>query len=159
MLAVMLLHEQDKEALVIDLLNKGHTTREIAKMAHVSFSYIKKIRMKLTGEISENLGDISNNKPLSLSSQAFKLFLDGKSLVDVTISLDVSTEQVIRIHKDYLTLKKTSKIVTILNEYRDSIPAFLTWFDYIEKNNVKVTDITNAIDYIKYIGSYGRSCV
>ncbi len=40
----MILNGQDKEALVIDLLNKGHTAREIAKQAHVSFTYTVKIK-------------------------------------------------------------------------------------------------------------------
>jgi hypothetical protein len=31
MLAIMLLSEKDKEALVIDMLNKYHSVREIAK--------------------------------------------------------------------------------------------------------------------------------
>ena len=42
-----------------------------------------------------------------------------------------------------------SKIVSISNKHRGSIPAFMTWFEYTEKNNVKVKDIANAIDYTK----------
>ena len=49
----MLPNEKDKENLVIDLLKKGHKTREISKMAHVSNTTIKKIRAKLTGEVNE----------------------------------------------------------------------------------------------------------
>ena len=65
MLAVMVLNEQDKEALVIDLLNKGHMARQIAMTAHVSFSYIKKIRIKLTGEVEVHQDD-EKRKPLSI---------------------------------------------------------------------------------------------
>ncbi len=32
----MISNEKDKEALVIDLLNKDHTAREIAKEMHIS---------------------------------------------------------------------------------------------------------------------------
>ena len=46
-------NEKDKEKLVIDLLKKGYKTREIAKMAHVSNTTVKKIRAKLTGEAKE----------------------------------------------------------------------------------------------------------
>ena len=35
-------NEKDKEKLVIDLLKKGHKTREITKMAHVSNTTVKK---------------------------------------------------------------------------------------------------------------------
>lgn len=106
MLSVMLLNEKEKEALVIELLKKGLPVRDVAKEAHVSFSFIKKVRMKLMREVNED------NKPLSLASQAFKLFLEGMSLVEVAISLDIQTEQVIKIYKDYLTLQKTSRIVS-----------------------------------------------
>lgn len=140
MLAVMIMNEQDKEALVMDLLNQGHTAREIAKQAHVSFTDITKIKRKATGDNKE--------KAKSMVSQCFKMFLENKSLVDVAVSLDIPTEQVISIYKDYLILQRTSKIVSILNKHMGSIPAFVTWFEYIEKNNVKVKDITNAIDYI-----------
>jgi hypothetical protein len=147
MLAVMLLSEKEKEALVIEMLNKGLTSMEIAKRAHVSFTYIKRIRAKITGEVNED------NKPLSLSSQAFKLFLGGKSLVGVAISLDIQREQVIKIYKDYLTLQKTSKFVSILDKHGDTIPVFLAWLDCIEKNNVKPGDIAQAIECIKNMQS------
>jgi hypothetical protein len=57
----------------------------------VSLTYIKKVRAKITGEVNED------DKPLSLSSQTLKLFLGGKSLVEVVISLDIQQEQVIKI--------------------------------------------------------------
>jgi hypothetical protein len=41
MLGVMLLNEKDKEALVIDMLNKGLTAREIAKQP---ISHLRKPR-------------------------------------------------------------------------------------------------------------------
>jgi hypothetical protein len=120
----MLQNEKGKESLVTDLLNKGHTAREVAKQAHVSFTDIRRIRDKITGD-SDRDGDDEEKKPLSSPSRAFKLFLDGKSLVDVAIALDIPTEQVLRVYKDYLTLQKTSKFVSILTRHRDSIPTFL----------------------------------
>jgi hypothetical protein len=118
MWVVMILNEREKEALMIELLNKGIPVREIAKKAHVSFTYIKKTRAKITGKADED------NKPLSLSSQAFKLFLGGKSLVEVAISLDIQPEQVIKIHKDYLTLQNASRFVSILNRHGEASRPF-----------------------------------
>ncbi len=136
----MILNEHYKEALVIDLLNKGHTTREIAKQARVSFTDIKKITRKLTGECVVD----NKEKAKSVASQSFRMFLENKSLVDVAISPDIPTERVISIYKDNLTLQRMSKIVSISNKHRGSIPAFVTWIECIEKNNVKVKDIANA---------------
>src|SRR5215218_4170207 len=118
---------KDKEKLVIDLLKKGHTTREIAKIAHVSFSYIKKIRQKLTGEVDEENGD-PKNKTLSLHSRAFKLFLEGKTLVDVAIELDSPRQEVIGIFNDFLMLKNMHKVATILKEYLNELAPFLRLF-------------------------------
>ncbi len=91
MRAVMILDEQDKEAFVIDLLNKGHMAREIAKQAHISFTDITKIKMRVTGGY---VGD-NKEKAKSMASQSFRMFLENKSLVDVAISRNIQTEQVI----------------------------------------------------------------
>ena len=86
---------------------------------------------------------------MSVPSQAFKLFLEGRPVVRVAIDLDLPTDHAIKTYKDYLTLQKMSKTVFILNKHGNSIPSFMTWFEYIEKNKVKPKDITDAIDYIK----------
>ncbi len=95
MRAVMILDEQDKEAFVIDLLNKGHMAREIAKQAHISFTDITKIKIWVTGGYVED----NKEKAKSMASQSFKMFLENKSLVDVAISRNIPTEQVIEYTK------------------------------------------------------------
>lgn len=44
----MPLNEKDKEALVIDMLNKGHTARHIPQQAHAAFTarYSSRVRSK-----------------------------------------------------------------------------------------------------------------
>ncbi len=49
----MILNRQQKENLVIDLLNQGISVPQIAKQAHVSFTDIKRIRQKATGDDKE----------------------------------------------------------------------------------------------------------
>jgi hypothetical protein len=151
MLAVMLLHQQDKEALVIDLLNNGHTTREIAKMAHVSFSYIKKIRMKSTWDANdEQQEEDQKKKPLSIPSQAFKLFLEGKSIVKVAIELDLPTDQVLKIHSDYLILQNMERASRVLTENRKNLDAYLSLFDFVNGNNIKAKEL-NLCGFVKSI--------
>ena len=89
----------DKEKLVIDLLKKGYKTREITKLAHVSNTTVTKIRAKLSAEAKEKQEqeqDDQRKKPLSVSSQAFNLFQDGKSVVEVAIRLDLPTDQILK---------------------------------------------------------------
>ena len=59
----MILNRQQKENLVIDLLNLGVSFPQIAKQAQVSFSDIKKISMKLTGDINEEQQNDQKRKP------------------------------------------------------------------------------------------------
>src|ERR687890_1033578 len=110
----MLLNEKEKEAMVIELLNKGLPVREIARQAHVSFSYIKKTKAKITGEVDKDEKEKKN--PLSIPSRAFKLFLKGRSIVQVAIGLDLPTDQILKIHSDYLALQNRQDVVSILLE-------------------------------------------
>ncbi len=146
----MLLGEQDKEALVTDLLNKGYNTREIAKMAHISFSYIKKIRQKLTGEVNEEKDD-PKNKTLSINSRAFKLFLEGKTLVDVAIELDSPRQEVIEIFNDFLRLQNMAKAVAVLKEHQNQLAPFVKLLEELKRNNTRVKDIKYAMNNINNI--------
>ena len=148
----MLPNEKDKENLVIDLLKKGHKTREISKMAHVSNTTVKKIRAKLTAEAKEEQeqGD-QKKKPLSISSQAFNLFQEGKSVVQVTIGLDLTTDQALKIHSDYLVLRNMGLASRVLMENRKNLGAYLKLFDFLDGNKIKVKDLNHAVDLAQNI--------
>jgi transcriptional regulator with XRE-family HTH domain len=146
----LVLSSKEKESLVIDLLNKNYTLREIAKMVHVSFSFIAKIRKKLAGE---EYDEEPSSRALSIDSQAFKLFLDKKKLVEVAISLDITTEDTIKIYSNYLTLQNMGKVFRILAEHRNEMGTFLKWFNFIQKNSIKAKDIKKAIDNVNSINA------
>jgi transposase len=138
---------KDKEKLVIDLLKKGYKTREITKMAHVSNITVTKIRAKLAAEAKEEQeqGD-QRKKPLSVSSQAFNLFLEGKSVVQVTTGLDLTTDQALKIQSDYLLLRNMGLASRVLMEHRKDLGAYLGLFDYVNGNKIKVRDLNHAVD-------------
>lgn len=154
MLAVMILNEQDKEALVIDSLNKGHTARPTAKVAHVSFSYIKKISMKLAGEVDEEQKEVEMKKPLSVPSQAFKLFLEGKSIVQVAISLDLPTDQVLKIHSDYLAMQNRQDVISILLENRNKPSDLVDLLHYLKESHLSLKDVKEIVDIKRDVKNY-----
>jgi transposase len=120
---------KDKENLVIDLLKKGYKTREIVKLAHVSNTTVKKIRAKLTAQAKEEheqQGE-QRKKPLSISSQAFNLFQEGKSVVQVTTGLDLTTDHALKIQSDYLVLRNMGLASRILMEHRKDLGAYLVY--------------------------------
>ncbi len=149
----MILNRQQKENLVIDLLNQGISVPQIAKQAHMSFTDIKKIRQKLTGEVSEEHQEDQKKKPLSIPSQAFKLFLEGKSVVEVAIGLDIPTDQVLKIHSDYLILRNMGMASRVLTENRKNLAAYLKLFDFLDGNNVKAEDLNHAVDLAQNISN------
>jgi hypothetical protein len=136
------LSAKDKEALVIDLVKKGHTTREITKMAHVSNTTVNKTRQKITKNANE---DDQKKKPLSVSSHAFKLFLEGKSVVQVTTGLDLTTDQALKIQSDYLLLRNMGKASRVLMENRNNLGAYLSLFDFVNDNKIKVKELNHAV--------------
>ncbi len=152
----MILNRQQKENLVIDLLNQGISVPQIAKQAHVSFTDIKKIRMKVTGDVSEVNQEDQKKKPLSIPSQAFKLFLEGKSIVKVAIELDLPTDQVLKVHSDYLILQNMERASRILTENRKNLDAYLSLFDFVNGNNIKVNDFNYAVGLAKNIDNLKR---
>ena len=145
--------EKDKEKLVIDLLKKGHKTRDISKMAHVSNTTIKKIGAKLTGEVDEGK-DGQKKKPLSVSSQAFKLFLNGKTVVQVAIRLDLPTDQALKINSDYLALQNRQDVISILSENGNKPSELLKLLHYLRENRIILKDVKEIVDIKRDIDKY-----
>ncbi|MDQ6723534.1 MAG: hypothetical protein M3Z01_04630 [Thermoproteota archaeon] len=119
--------------MVIDLANKGKTTREIAKEVHISLKDIGKIIRKATGD--EDLSDKEEKeekekqkriKSLSPYAKAFQMFKDKKSRVDVAIGLDSETYVVLNFYADYLRLVRMDNLVKIYQELGTDFPLFFS---------------------------------
>jgi transposase len=147
-------NEKDKENLVIDLLKKGYKTREIVKLAHVSNTTVKKNRQKLNAEVKEEQEQSDQkNKALSIPSQAFKLFLEGKHVVKVAIELNLTTEQALKIRSDYLVLWNMGMASRVLMENRNNLGAYLKLFDFLDGNKIKVQDLKQAVNWTQNINN------
>jgi DNA-binding CsgD family transcriptional regulator len=75
---MMMLNKQEKEKLVLDLRSQGKTFREIAKEAQISPRDIKDVLNK----------SVSEEQSMSIPSQAYKLFSEGKIPIEVAIALN-----------------------------------------------------------------------
>jgi hypothetical protein len=111
----VILTRKEKENLVINLAEAGKTTRHIAQVVHISPKDIGTIIKRYTGEDSDNQGNGQ-----SLNSRAFKMFSDGKSLVNVAIALDMDADEVLGIHNNYLRLLNLDSLMTLYRELEDS---------------------------------------
>src|ERR687889_2242189 len=103
-----ILTRQERERLVLDLYNQGKTYREIAKEARISPRDIgvilnKVIQEKTEGSKEEGIkqqdDNVKQNKQqeqqqhLSLSAQAYKLFSDRNTPLEVAITLNLEESE------------------------------------------------------------------
>ena len=122
---------KEKEEIVIKLANQGQSTREIAKVAHVSLRDIGTILRRYVGEEETATAD-SQGKSLSLNSKAFKLFRENKDLVDVAIALDMDADEVLDLHDDYLRLSNMHRLMSLYREMGDDIEHLVYLYNQLE---------------------------
>jgi hypothetical protein len=125
----------EREQAVVGLYNQGKTIRDIAKELRMSFRDIgavlrkeekekererKQLDNKTTSTDSDN-----NLRDLSLSAQAYQLFLQAKTPIEVAIKLDLKESQVSKYYREYWKLKGLHKLTLAYEEIRDDIKYFL----------------------------------
>jgi predicted DNA-binding protein YlxM (UPF0122 family) len=86
----MVLSREEKEKMVLDLYYNKCYLQDIAKELRMSSNQIREIIKRH----EEKNNTIANKKKmLSLSSQAYKMFSEGKTNVEVAIKLDIPQAQ------------------------------------------------------------------
>jgi hypothetical protein len=150
----LLLSRKEKEKLVIKLANEGKTTRDIAKIAHVSLLDIGKIIDKVTGDGEPSQQEIEKEmenekqkrwKSLSPYAKAFQMFKDKRTLADVAIELDIKSSAVLDFYNDYLCLLRMNSLVTIYNELKKDLPLLLHLYRRIKEEGLNKQDITELL--------------
>ena len=94
----MISTREEKERLVLDLYNEGKSTREIAQIAHMSFRDIGFIIDKKEKEKEAIEGQSQQG---ILSTQAYKLFSEGKTPEEVAIALNLRQTQVTEFYTEH----------------------------------------------------------
>src|SRR5919106_159574 len=104
------LTRKEKEKLVIDLYKRGLTYAQIAKEAHVSLRDIAPILNK-TGEYQS----------LSNSSQAYKMFEEGSTPIQVAIALNLRANQVSEYYREWWNLNGMYQLNQVYEEIGNAI--------------------------------------
>ena len=139
----MILTRQERERLVLDLYNQGNTIRQIAKEARMSFRDIGVILNKAVEEKTEGSkerDDAGKNQPeeeqnLSLPAQAYKLFSDRKTPLEVAIELNVGESEVTKFYREYWKLKQLHNLNMVYEELRGDIEPFSSFAAIVGQNN------------------------
>jgi len=161
-----MLTQREKLKKAIELLKKGTPMREIGKELHLSYTTICLIKRKITSysneEKAKSTTEISEASPLeydssmatvksisksaSKHSKGLKLLMEKKSLVEISIILDLEVSETLKIYNDYLILQKMEKVATILFENKNNLDAFISLQNRLVKNDIDVKKVWSKIN-------------
>jgi hypothetical protein len=143
----------EKEECVIRLYKEDKSTREIAKLMHMSFRNIgaitKKVKLEADGERSQ-LEEDDDLKSKSKITQAIALFSELKSPVEVAIELDLPADQVRAIYQEYWKLDGMHILAQIYDEAKYDLYDLLRLHKIFKDLGMNEHDIKNVLELIKY---------
>src|SRR5215218_3390895 len=157
-----ILTRQERERLVLDLYyNQGKTYREISKVARISPRDIgvilsKVIEQKTKGEdgIKQqgNYGAEKNQnqeqqqqQQLALSAQAYKLFSDRKTPLEVAIALNLRESEATKFYKEYWKLKRLHILTLIYEETKGDIETFSKLYRLSKAKGMGLKQVVNLL--------------
>jgi DNA-binding CsgD family transcriptional regulator len=129
-----MLTRREREQNVLDLYNQGKTIRDIAREIRMSFRDIgavlkkeeeKERRKRQLENTITSSGRDNNQRDTFSSTQAYELFSQGKTPVEVAIELDLNEKQVTKYYKEYWKLNGLYKLNQVHEEIKDDISNFL----------------------------------
>jgi hypothetical protein len=118
----MIITREEKESLVLDLYNQRTPIRVIAKEAGMSFRDIRRIIDKKEKEKEAKQGQAQQ---IFASTQAYKLFSEGKSPVQVAIALNIREPEVVKFYAEYWNQVQHHSLGRIYEEIKDGIGHFV----------------------------------
>lgn len=136
------MNREQKQELVIQFYNEGKTFREIAKDVRMSVRDICKIIKKLNGE---------SDSEKSTDVKAFKLFSEGKSLVEVAIELDLNANRIRKLYRDFLKMNHLGKVLSLYERIEPYLPHFLAFFEKACEKNITPQDVEKLVQYANHI--------
>jgi transposase len=151
-----ILTREERERLVLDLYNQGKTYREISKEARISPRDIGLILNKVIKEKTEGLKEEQDNinsknhnqeneQHLSISAQAYKLFYDRKTPLEVAIELNLRESEATKFYKEYWKLKRLNNLNMVYEELKGDIEYFLKLHKLSKAKGMGVKQVVNLL--------------
>jgi hypothetical protein len=150
-----ILTRQERERLVLDLYyNQDKTYREISKQMRISPRDIgvilnKVIEQKKNEGSKEQQDDAEKNQEEeqhpSLSSQAYKLFSERKTPLEVAIELNLGESEATKFYKEYWKLKQLHKLYIVYEQTKGDIEPFLRLYRLSNVKGMGVKQVVNLL--------------
>ena len=167
-----MLNNVEKEKLVIDLYyNQRKNVRQIAQEARISFRDIATIlKKKEAAAVNDGSGDGGNGIRVAMdnqqqqlgngssqsnqkSTQAYKLFSEGKKPVDVAIQLGLSEKEATRYYTEYWKLKRLYNLYHIYQESKGNLSYILKLCRLAKRQGITADNIEWFVNMVN-IGTY-----
>jgi predicted transcriptional regulator len=136
------LTRQAKEMLVLDLYlyyNRDKTYRQIAKEARICPRDIKTI-------IDKKAKEVELSQSTSISSQAFNLFLQGKTPIQVGIMLNLREPEVHELYKQYWSLQQLDDLYQVYERVKDGIASFVELYRLIQVSGMDLKHVKRLLE-------------
>jgi hypothetical protein len=154
--SMTILTRQERERLVIELYNQGKTYREISKEARISPRDIGVILNKVTEEkmtegskeeqdnIDSEKNQTQTQQP-SVSAQAYKLFSEGKTPLQVAIALNLGESEATKFYREYWKLKQLHNLNMVYEETKGNIEPFLRLYKLAKRKGIGVRHVVDIL--------------
>jgi predicted transcriptional regulator len=152
---------RERERHVLELYDQGKSTREIAKELRISLRDISTILR--TNQVNHGIATImddgnnssnNNNKsPNQKSTQAYKLFSEGRKPVDVAIQLSLSEKEATRYFTEYWKLKRLYNLYDIYQESKENLSYILKLYMLLKRQGITADNIEWFVNMVD-IGTY-----
>jgi hypothetical protein len=116
----------------------------------MSFRDIGSIINKAKLQSERERGYPNNEESKSPESQAFKLFSEGKSPLEVAIALDEPGDRVRALYREYWELSGRYELTRIYDEAKKYLPSLLRLHKIVKDLGMEEHDIINVFELAKY---------
>jgi hypothetical protein len=139
----MVLTRDEKERLVLDLYNRRTSIRDIAREAGMSFRDIGRIIDKKEEEKEALQGQ---SRQITQSTQAYKLFSEGKSPVQVAINLNIRASEAIIFQREYWDLEGLNNLNRIYEEIKVDTWNFVNLCKSVKSSGMGVQHVVKLLE-------------
>jgi predicted transcriptional regulator len=128
------LNKKQKEVLVLAMLEKGETYRDIAQKAGVSPNTIKAIANKA-----------GLDESTSISSRAFELYDQKKTPVEVAIKLNIEAKDAIRYHQEYYMLLGCTEFTRVYLQIKENPWLYVDLVKLIQNAGIRDDEVLELL--------------
>jgi hypothetical protein len=145
-----ILSKQERERLVLDLYNQGKTYRQISKEARISPRDIgvilnKALEEKTQGKEEQDDAEKNQEQQLSLSTQAYKLFSESKTPLEVSIALNLRESEATKFCREYWKLRQLHNLSMVYEDIKDDVTSFLKLYKLSKAKGMGIQQVIDAL--------------